>query len=152
MNWISWLLINVWHTIFNILDSNGKKVILLHSIYLMSLLAILMNIYLRYNYAIINLVSWLRNYKFNFHDHQKDTCQINKNNSSQPQIHYQCNCNWCGPMGEKVNVAMYAKTWEEVDIGQIYICHHLQIDKNKIKIVNQLRTLQITSFMKSLVF
>ena len=30
------------------MDSNGKKVILLSSIYLMSLLAILMNIYLRY--------------------------------------------------------------------------------------------------------
>ena len=33
--------------------------------------------------------------------------------------------------GDKVNVAMYAKTWEEVDIGQIYICHHLQIEKIK---------------------
>ena len=49
--------------------------------------------------------------------------------------------------GDKINVAMYAKTWEEVDIGQIYICHHLQIDKIKNKSVNHLRTLPITNFM-----
>ena len=47
--------------------------------------------------------------------------------------------------GDKVNVAMYAKTWEEVDIGQIYICHHLQIDKIKNKNLNHLRTLPITN-------
>ena len=48
--------------------------------------------------------------------------------------------------GNKVNVAMYAKTWEEVDIGQIYICHHLQIDKIKNRHLNHLRTLPITNF------
>ena len=47
--------------------------------------------------------------------------------------------------GDKVNVAMYAKTWEEVDIGQIYICHHLQIDKIKNRNLNHLRTLPITN-------
>jgi hypothetical protein len=35
---------------------------------------------------------------------------------------------------------MYAKTWEEVDIDQIYICHHLQIDKIKNRNLNHLRT------------
>ena len=54
--------------------------------------------------------------------------------------------------GEKVNLTMYAKTWEEVEIGQTYICHHLQIDLFKNKGVNQLRTLLITAFMKTLVF
>ena len=54
--------------------------------------------------------------------------------------------------GEEVNLSMYAKTWEDVEIGQIYICRHLQIDNYKNKGVNQLRTLPFTSFIKTLIF
>ena len=29
--------------------------------------------------------------------------------------------------GTSINVTLYAKTWDEIEIGQTYICHHLQI-------------------------
>ena len=54
--------------------------------------------------------------------------------------------------GEEINIAMYSKTWEDVEIGHIYICHHLQIDNYKNNGVNQLRTLPFISFIKTLVF
>ena len=45
--------------------------------------------------------------------------------------------------GDEVLVAMYAKTWEDVEVGHIYTCHHLQIDNYKSyrNGGNQLRTL-----------
>ena len=58
--------------------------------------------------------------------------------------------------GTPINVTMYAKTWEEVEIGQIYKCHYLQI---MIKIpawiphkLVSLRTSPETSFYKTSTF
>ena len=52
-------------------------------------------------------------------------------------------------VGEEINVTMYTNTWDKVEAGQTYICHHLQIDIYKNKGVNQLRTLPITTFMEA---
>ena len=58
--------------------------------------------------------------------------------------------------GTPINVTMYAKTWEEVEIGQIYKCHYLQI-MIKIPVWIQhklvsLRTSPETSFYKTSTF
>ena len=58
--------------------------------------------------------------------------------------------------GTPINVTMYAKTWEEVEIGQIYKCHHLQL-QIKIPVWIQhkfvsLRTTPETSFYKTSTF
>ena len=53
--------------------------------------------------------------------------------------------------GDEVLVAMYAKTWEDVVIGHIYTCHHLQIDNYKSykNGGNQLRTLPFFTFTQT---
>ena len=53
--------------------------------------------------------------------------------------------------GDEVLVAMYAKTWEDVVIGQIYTCHHLQIGNYKSyrNGGNQLRTLPFSTFTQT---
>ena len=58
--------------------------------------------------------------------------------------------------GTPVNVTMYAKTWEKVEIGQTYICHHLQMSI-KLPAFSQhknpsLRTIPETSFLKTFPF
>ena len=53
--------------------------------------------------------------------------------------------------GTKVNVTMYSKTWEDVEIGHTYICHHLQIALCRHK-GPQLRTIPKTAFKKTSLF
>ena len=50
--------------------------------------------------------------------------------------------------GTKVNVTMFAKTWENVEIGHTYICLHLQIALCRHK-GPQLRTIPETAFNKT---
>ena len=58
--------------------------------------------------------------------------------------------------GKPINVTMYVKTWEEVEIGQIYKCHYLQIMiKIPVWIEHKfvsLRTSPETSFYKTSTF
>lgn len=53
------------------------------------------------------------------------------------------------PAGNEIDVTMYTNKWGEVEIGQTYLCHNLQIDNYKGKGVNQLRTLALTTFMEA---
>ena len=53
--------------------------------------------------------------------------------------------------GTKVNVTMYAKTWEDVVIGLTYICHHQQIALCRYK-GPQLRTIPETALKRTLLF
>ena len=58
--------------------------------------------------------------------------------------------------GTPINVTMYAKTWDEVEIGQTYICHRLQIGLRIPAWIPHkfpfLRTIPSTSFQKTLPF
>ena len=58
--------------------------------------------------------------------------------------------------GTPINVTMYAKTWEEVDIGHTYICHHLQINIMLLAFSKHknpsLRTIPETAFQNTLRF